>query len=156
MKQIGSINQHAVPVFEIGGFINTLEGWNLYVKCNGGEEYKAAKAEWEKKQVAAPAPTTLSDMVAKARVAKQEATRVLADEIWPIRDEMDKASLILDEMLGEYFRKRDGSLDHPAEKEMAFKRNSTLAEILYDIFCSLDTNITYLENAGQQKGMVAV
>lgn len=29
-----------IPCFELGGFINTLEGWNLYVECLKNKDIK--------------------------------------------------------------------------------------------------------------------
>ena len=43
----------SVPVFEIGGFINTLEGWNLFAQCghNGDmRPWEEAKAWYDEEQ----------------------------------------------------------------------------------------------------------
>ncbi len=57
VKQLPWIEDHkrgkAIPVFEIGGFINTLEGWNLYVQCahNGDMgPYEEAKTRYDEEQ----------------------------------------------------------------------------------------------------------
>ena len=58
-----------LPVYEMGGFINTKEGWNLLAKCkneNDMETYRRAKAEWERKQKTAPdAGTSEGDKLVK-------------------------------------------------------------------------------------------
>lgn len=57
VKQLPWIEDHkrggSIPVFEIGGFINTLEGWNLYVQCRHNGDmgpYNEAKARYDEEQ----------------------------------------------------------------------------------------------------------
>lgn len=57
-KPTGAIrtsNGRTIPLFEMGGFINSQEGWNLYVKCSNAsteamKPYYEAKAAWEAEQ----------------------------------------------------------------------------------------------------------
>lgn len=57
VKQLPWIEDHklgkAAPVFEIGGFINTLEGWNLFARCRASgnmEPYETAKALYDQER----------------------------------------------------------------------------------------------------------
>jgi NTP pyrophosphatase (non-canonical NTP hydrolase) len=57
----------------------------------------------------------------------------LTDEIWPIRDKLDKACLLLVELTNEYFRKysKDDQKDSLGII-MEFSRNATFADIIDD------------------------
>ena len=43
-----------MPLYEMGGWINTTEGWNMHVALRNGEiseeEYKAARGEYNKRE----------------------------------------------------------------------------------------------------------
>lgn len=42
-----------LPMFEFGGFINTLEGWNLFARCKASGDmkpYETAKALYDRKR----------------------------------------------------------------------------------------------------------
>lgn len=42
-----------LPMFEFGGFINTLEGWNLFARCRANGDmkpYETAKALYDRER----------------------------------------------------------------------------------------------------------
>ncbi len=77
--------------------------------------------------------TKMEDREIKREQRLDQAAYILDDEIWPIKDKLDKACLILDEITVEYFEKydRDKQEDHFGIT-WDFSRNATLVDIVFD------------------------
>lgn len=62
-----------------------------------------------------------------------QAAYELSDEIYKVKDKLDKANLIVTEMLGEYFEKFDAQdKDGQTSIIWEFSRNKTFAHIIDD------------------------
>lgn len=75
----------------------------------------------------------MEDWEVKREQRLDQAARVLVDEIWPIKDKLEKACLVLQELTDEYFRKysRSDKEDHLGIT-WEFSRNATFADIIDD------------------------
>lgn len=81
-----------------------------------------------------------------------QAARYLMDDIWLIRDKLDKACLMLQELTDEYFRKfdRDEMEDHLGIV-WEFSRNATFADIIDDYVFQARNIIREMEKRGEKK-----
>lgn len=75
----------------------------------------------------------MEDWEVKREQRLDRAARELVDEIWPIKDKLEKACLILQELTDEYFRKYTrGDKDYHTAITWEFSRNATFADIIDD------------------------
>lgn len=75
-----------------------------------------------------------------------EAARVLDDEIWPIKDKLEKAGLIMQELTDEYFEKySQGKEDDRIGILIEFQRNRIYINIVHDYLFQAKEAIAGLE-----------
>jgi len=74
------------------------------------------------------------------------AARELADEIWPIKDKLERACLLLADLTDEYFKRynRDDDKDQFAIRH-EFSRNAIFADIIDDYVCQAKKELGDLE-----------
>ena len=74
------------------------------------------------------------------------AAKELVDEIWPIKDKLERACLILADLINEYFKRynRGDEEDHSGII-WEFSRNATFAEIIDDYVCQAKEALIELE-----------
>lgn len=88
----------------------------------------------------------MEDWEVKREQRLDRAARELVDEIWPIKDKLEKACLVLQELTDEYFRKytRDDK-DHHTAITWEFSRNATFAYVIDDYVCQAKKELEDLE-----------
>ncbi len=91
--------------------------------------------------------TKMEDWELKREQRLNKAARELMDEIWPIKDKLEKACLILQELTDEYFRKysREDDKDQFAIR-YEFSRNAIYADIIDDYVFQAKKALTELED----------
>ena len=92
------------------------------------------------------ANVTENDWEIKREQRLDQAARELIDEIWPIKDKLEKACLLLAELTDEYFRKyeKGDTKDHTAIV-WEFSRNAIFADIINDYVFQAKEALTELE-----------
>lgn len=90
--------------------------------------------------------TKMEDWEVKREQRLDRAARELVDEIWPIKDKLEKACLLLADLTDEYFRRYNSEDDKDQFAiRYEFSRNAIFADIIDDYVFQAKKELAELE-----------